>query len=104
MARIKLSAVTEDPNITKVVDAESRESRESCESCVKVVDDLEQTVVTKTHKTSEARRRAIKRYEEKNKRINCRIPEKLWAQMEATGESANSTILKALELYFDQKS
>lgn len=60
--------------------------------------------MTKTHKTSEARRRAIKRYEEKNKRINCRIPEKLWAQMEATGESANSTILKALELYFDQKS
>lgn len=101
MARIKLSAVTEDPNITKVVDAESRES---CESCEKVVDDLEQTVVIKTHKTSEARRRAIKRYEEKNKRINCRIPEKLWAQMEATGESANSTILKALELYFDQKS
>lgn len=39
MAKIKLSDVTEDPNITKVVkvaDAESRkscESRESCESC-----------------------------------------------------------------------
>ena len=98
MARIKLPAVTEEPKVVKVVDAESRES------CEKVMDDLPAKVVTKSRKTSEAQLRAIKRYEEKNKRINCRIPEKLWAQMEATGESANSTILKALELYFDQKS
>lgn len=94
MARIKLSATTEEPKVVKVVNAESRES------CEKVMDDLPAKVVTKSRKTSEAQLRAIKRYEEKNKRINCRIPEKLWEQIENTGESANATIIKALEEYF----
>ena len=33
MAKIKLSDVTEDPNITKVVKVADAESRKSCESC-----------------------------------------------------------------------
>lgn len=104
MKKIKLSDVTEDPNITKVVNTESRESCESCESREKGVTDQPSKVVTKSRKTSEAQLRAIKRYEEKNKRINCRIPGKLWEQIENTGESANALIIRALEEYFSQKS
>lgn len=53
-----------------------------------------------SYKTSEAQRRAIRKYESTHKRINCRIPPDLWQKIVQTGESANSIILKALERYF----
>lgn len=58
---------------------------------------------TRPHKTSEAHRRAVKKYEEKNKRVNCRIPQELWEKVEQTGESANSIILKSLQKYFESR-
>ena len=65
--------------------------------------DSRSRVVSQSRKTSEAQLRAIRKYEEKNKRINCRVPPDLWEKIESTGESANSIIIKALELYFSKQ-
>lgn len=54
-------------------------------------------------KTSAAQLRAIKRYEEKNKRINCRIPADIWEKIAASGESANSIIINALRQYYKHR-
>lgn len=51
-------------------------------------------------KTSESQRKAIKKYDSKYKRINCRIPPELYQRITETGSSANSVILDALRKYF----
>lgn len=53
-------------------------------------------------KTSEAQRKAIAKYEENFKRINCRLPLDLWHKIENTGLSANSIIISALEKYLSE--
>lgn len=52
--------------------------------------------------TSEAQRRAIKKYDSKFKRINCRLPLDLWAKIEKTGQSSNAVIIAALEKYLTE--
>ena len=50
-----------------------------------------------THKTSEALRRAVRKYEtEKVDRINCRLPKGLKERIQATGASVNSFIIDAV--------
>lgn len=65
--------------------------------------DSRSIVAGHSRKTSDAQLRAIRKYEEKNKRINCRIPSDLWEKIETSGESANSTIIKALKMYFGEQ-
>lgn len=87
MSKIQLSSTPEQKSI--VAEEKSLDSRS--------------IVVGQSRKTSEAQLRAIRKYEEKNKRINCRVPAELWEKIESTGESANSIIIKALELYFSEQ-
>lgn len=87
MSKIKLPPTAEQKSI--VAEEKSLDSRS--------------IVVGQSRKTSEAQLRAIRKYEEKNKRINCRVPPELWEKIEGTGESANSIIIKALELYFSEQ-
>lgn len=58
--------------------------------------------ITIEYKTLECQRRANANYENKFKRINCRLEQDLYDKITATGESANSVIIKALEQYFAQ--
>ena len=52
MARIKLPAVTEEPKVVKVVDAESCESRESCNGC-ESSESCEKVAVSKSREAME---------------------------------------------------
>lgn len=55
--------------------------------------------VSREIKTSESVLKANAKYAAQFKRINCRIPFDLYDKVEATGRSANSVILAALEAY-----
>ena len=48
------------------------------------------------HKTTEAQRRAISKYQETIDRINCRFPKGTKDRITATGSSVNAFIIKAV--------
>lgn len=54
-------------------------------------------------KTSEAQRKAIAKYEENFKRINCRLTPEMYQRIQNTGKSANTVIVEALTAYFAEK-
>ena len=54
-------------------------------------------------KTSEAQRKAIAKYEENFKRINCRLTPEMYQRIQSTGKSANTVIVEALTAYFAEK-
>lgn len=54
-------------------------------------------------KTSAAQRKAIAKYEENFKRINCRLTPEMYQRIQSTGKSANMVITEALTAYFAEK-
>lgn len=57
---------------------------------------------TITVKTRQTQLNAIAKYDSKFHPTMCRVPLDLYDKITATGESANSVIIKALEQYFSQ--
>lgn len=54
-------------------------------------------------KTTAAQRKAIAKYEENFKRINCRLTPEMYQRIQSTGKSANTVIVEALTAYFAEK-
>ena len=54
-------------------------------------------------KTTAAQRKAIAKYEENFKRINCRLTPEMYQRIQSTGKSANTVIVEALTAYFTEK-
>lgn len=54
-------------------------------------------------KTTAAQRKAIAKYEENFKRINCRLTPEMYQCIQNTGKSANTVIVEALTAYFAEK-
>ena len=60
-------------------------------------------VVKPKGKTTAAQRKAIAKYEENFKRINCRLTPEMYQRIQNTGKSANTVIVEALTAYFAEK-
>ena len=87
--------------------ADSREPKaydlaELLNNSEKVVDPSAKVVKPKG-KTTAAQRKAIAKYEENFKRINCRLTPEMYQRIQNTGKSANAVIVEALTAYFAEK-
>ncbi len=107
MAKIKLTPTPELESRSIVAEQKSLDSRSIVakvdkEALLKMLGEPEPKVEKPKGKTSEAQRKAIQKYEQNFKRINCRLPLDLWHKIENTGLSANSIIISALEKYLPE--